>query len=218
MNAIELAKAKTAAIEAQKKLDAGKAEGAKKAEPDKVAVLGRIFFARLAHSKFIFSDNVEVIFAFGRLEVSPKTFPGTFQRPTGHGQQPHPDNGRPKWQVYMEELNAIVPPQGTNPNIFTQDTWEKLEELPVPDQNAVDEVTLAQAENQITRTGNIKVEQQTGAVAIGGAPVSANVSSIDQELLNAARKAGATPVGNTDVITRIDPDKLPPTGAASSVG
>lgn len=219
--AIEL-KAKAAlAIAAQNKLNAAKALAAQvavsSASPNTpIGPQPRIFFARIPHSKFIFSDNVEAIFAFGKLEVSPKTFPGIFNCPTGHGQKENPNNGKLKWLVYLAELNAIVPPNGQNPNIFTEDTWGQLEELPNPEINAVDEISLTQAENSIAAAGNTRVEQQSGPITIGGLPSNVGTSSLDADLLKSAQNGGATVLGNTNQITKIDPTSLDGGMAAQS--
>lgn len=218
MNAIELARAKNAAIMQQQELDKRKTQEAILAKPNEEQ--GRTFYARIAHSKFIFSDGVEVIFAFGRLDVNAKTFPGKFNRPTGHMQQADEANGTEKWKVYLKELNAIVPPQGNNPNIYTQDTWGEVEQLPAVTElgtiNAVNETELAIADSALSRASTVRVEQQFGQVTIGGAPTSADTSSIDKDLLGAAQRNNATPMGNNQPITKIDPKELQDGNSMSS--
>lgn len=213
----ELAAKAQAAIKQQRENDAKKVAAALEVERANQQVNGRTFYARIPHSKFIFSDNVEAIFAFGRLEVSPKTFTGKYHRPTGPGMIESKDNGRPRWEVYKEELEAIVPPNGTNPNIFTQDTVDGLEELKLPEINAVDETSILTTDAVIARGGNTKVQQQIGEVTIGGMPSNVNTSTLDGELLKASQKSGATPLGNTDVITRLDPAKLENGNSSQSV-
>lgn len=178
-------------------------------------ITSKTFLSRTPHSRFIFSDNTEATFVFGRMIINEENFPGIFNCPTAQNQQENKNNGRPRWKVYMEELEAICPPKGNNPNIYTQEAMP--EELPKPAVNAVDETSLAVAEASIMNTQKVNIEQQTNAPTTSplGSP---DASTIDRELLAAAQNSGASPLGNSGgPITPVDIDKINTGNMADSV-
>jgi hypothetical protein len=135
------------------------------------------YYSRVPGSAFIFADGTRVIFAHGFLDVSPNIFPGEFRNMSF---KDHPDNGRPRYEAYCEELDRLVG-EG-NPLIFTQETVQKLQELPKPTQNAQAEAEIArqdQALRSIARVGGGAVE--TGELNKPGV-VNPNESTVDTDL------------------------------------
>ena len=130
------------------------------------------YFARVAHSRFVFHDGTDVVFAFGHADIS------------------NP--------VHQAELDAICPPLGNNPNIFTQESIKALETLPQVSQNAKSEVEIATADAAL-RGSKTKISQETGPVILSG-PSSVDSSTLDPELLHAATNANATPIGSSVIV------------------
>jgi hypothetical protein len=164
----------------------------------------KVYFAKIAHSKFIFSDGNTTQFYFGKLVVSPSTFPGVYNAPQSFNQAPNPNNGRLKYLVYQEELDAICPPHGNNPMIFKQETLP--ENMPVISQNAVSELELSIA-NQALNGVTTKVQQEVGQVTNAGAPSNPDVSTLDPDILKAAQAANNSVLGSVE-IKPIDPAVL----------
>jgi hypothetical protein len=150
------------------------------------------YFSKISGSRFIFSDGTEAFFHFGRLVINAKNFPGIYKAP--HKEHPQTvDSGRPKWQVYQDELDAVL---GVNPNIFTEaslQTLEKVEEK-VP-QNAATEAEVAAGEAALTGAGTVKVSQEIGAAGSNGQPTNVNESTIDAKLAKAQQNASVVGPG-----------------------
>lgn len=149
------------------------------------------YFSKINGSRYVFSDGTEATFAYGRLDVNAKAFPGTYK--AGHKEHPSTvDNGRPKWHVYQDELDAIL---GSNPIIFTQESLQSLVDQNEPVvQNASTEAEVAKTEANLATAGATKTSQEmgTGTVSV---PSEADVSksTLDPTLLRAA--AGGAVVG-----------------------
>lgn len=118
------------------------------------------YFCRIAGHRFIFEDGTEAIFAYGRLDIGPKTCPGT-------------------WRQYQKELNAILGKQTT---IFLPDAPPLV--APEVIQNAKSELEIAEGEKQLL-TGNVRVNQEMGAHVTTGAPTDVNQSTVDPSLQKA---------------------------------
>lgn len=184
---------------AQQRLIANKAKQAEQTQgnegfeqeklPEKKSVTKR-FFARIPNSKFIFEDGTELIFYFGKADIS---------------------NAQ-----HIRELEAICPPKSTNPNIYTQDAPilpVKLAGSKVdPNRNAISEAERVRTE--LSMAGS-KVSQETGPIVIGGIN-SGEGSTIDQELMSAASNAGQTPLGGNAIITEIALDQVDTANMAGS--
>jgi hypothetical protein len=136
------------------------------------------YYARVPDSRFVFSDTQEAIFLHGFVDINERTAPGKFQGLT----KEDPNNGRPKYKVYQEELDAIL---GRNPMIFIQDKLpEKLPEVP---QNAKSEAAIAAEDSALLKVAGIDkvvVQQQVGPAG-SGAPTDVNMSTADPELSKA---------------------------------
>ena len=133
------------------------------------------YYAKVPDSRFVFSDMQEAIFLHGFVDINERTAPGKFQGLSAD----NPNNGRPKYQVYQEELDAIL---GKNPMIFIQ---TKLpEKVPEVAQNAKSEAAIAAEDAALVKVAgadHIQVQQQIGPVG-GGAPSDPNASTADPAL------------------------------------
>ena len=164
----------------------------------------KLYFAKIPHSRFIFSDGNSVQFHFGKLLVSPVAFPGIYSAPQSFNQAPNPNNGKLKYKVYQEELDAICPPNGNNPMIFKQETLP--ENMPEVSQNAVSEVELAVV-NQALNSALTRVQQEVGQVINAGVPSNPDASTLDPDILRAAQAANNSVLGGIE-IKPIDPSSL----------
>lgn len=215
MNAIELARARA---DAERNKREQQAKGPQKldssqATPGKLVESGKekhnptkVYFSRAPHSRFIFSDCTDLIFAFGRAEVGPKTHHGTFSHPTVAD---HKDNGKELYLVYQRELDAILGRQG---NIYTQESIAP--EDPKPPVPGATEAEVAEAERKLIGV-NGRTEQEVGPITVGaGLPTDPNASSLDLDLQRAMmdKNSGGGQAGG---ITQIQDSGNP--GAASSV-
>jgi len=141
------------------------------------------YYSKIAGSRFCFSDGQDVVFAFGFADVSEKSASGKFQGTT----KDDPNNGRLRYVVYQEELDAIL---GRNPLIFVQ---EKLpENMPEVKQNAESEAAIREKEAALVRAagGNVRTQQEIN-VAGDGQPTDPNASTADPILRQAFANDGA---------------------------
>lgn len=113
------------------------------------------YFAKVASSRFIFSDGVEVFFHYGRLDIGPETYPNM-------------------WIAYQRELDAIL---GKNPMIFV--TNDQLAADPIVAQNAKTEAEIAAVDATM---GGAKINQEMGTFSGSGTPTDPNASTIDPKL------------------------------------
>lgn len=103
------------------------------------------YYAKVPGAGYIFTDGVKAIFAHGFLDVNEKTFPGEYVFPNPQLDPKGAKNtGRPAWQVYREELDALV--EKGNPLIFTQETIGRSEPIP---SFAADAAKAAKSEAEI---------------------------------------------------------------------
>lgn len=136
------------------------------------------FLSKIPGSTYTFTDGHKVIFAHGFLDVNPENFPGVFNFSNPISHDKHPMNGKPKWEVYAEELNDLV--INRNPLIFTQETYKLSEPLPKieADKNAHSEASVASAEtnlrNAAGKNGVTTGDANNGAVVTGGGDVNQN--------------------------------------------
>lgn len=217
MNAQQIAQQRVAELKAKQAAQATKTLVTENKESAKfdgrsTKSANQVYFARTPHSKFIFSDGTEAIFHFGRLQVGPDTYPGDYNRPPGYGQQESKNNGRLKYLVYQEELDAICPPQGNNPMIFKQNNLGP-EDFSLPD-------NLNPAKNAATEDARMDMAgtRVTGEVNNGTSGQNMN-STIDPDLMRAAQNQNSSVVGNTtQVIQPIAEADLSQLNTSSSVG
>lgn len=140
------------------------------------------FYSKIAGARYIFPDGTSVIFAYGFLDVTEKTFPGVVVSP--NPQFKLKDEGRPRYLAYQEELERLAT-EG-NPLIFTQNTVKNLqtvgEEYKVESaKKAKSEVEIA-AHDQAMRQAGV-AGRETGDVnkgSLGGG--DPNSSTIDPAL------------------------------------
>jgi len=142
------------------------------------------YYSKVAGSRFCFSDGQDVIFAFGFTDINEKSAPGKFQGTT----QEDPNNGRLRYQVYQEELDAIL---GRNPLIFVQDKLP--EKVPEVQQNALSEADLRAKDTALARAvgNNLVAQQEIGVSGGDGQPTDPNASTADIALRNAFANEGA---------------------------
>lgn len=162
---------------------------------------GKRFFAKIPGSRFVFSDGEEAVFAHGFCDLNELTVQGEYSVPNENQNCIH--NGKPRLQVYLMELNAIL---GKNPNIFVPEKLpEKMElngKIPVttksgrvydtpanPGANASTEIEIQQAEAATRAAGTVRVQQQTD-VPGSGMPSPVEQSTVDVDLQ--AAMLGAT--------------------------
>lgn len=146
---------------------------------------GKRFFSKIAGAAYVFGDGNKVVFAHGFLDVTPQTFPGTFQNPNPSVVDRR--NGKSKFEVYLAELTELV--SEGNPLIYTQETVKTSEPIPRldADKNARSEMEISTQDRALMNAsgGNVKV---TGDVNVGtgvaGAPTDVNSSTVDQRLQN----------------------------------
>jgi hypothetical protein len=179
-----------AAQRAQQGNTAQQNQAQKPQQAEEIAVVQgeKTYYARVANSKFIFSDGQEAYFAHGKLVISEKTAPGIYRcenKNSSHWDK----NGQLKWKVYQSELDEIL---GRNPNIYVPDDLS-LEDLPKPAQNAKSESEIAAGERQMNNAGNqVRVSQEMGQANNGnGLPSDVAIGSVDMQLVEAARLSGA---------------------------
>lgn len=143
--------------------------------PQKPVNKNKTYYAKLHYSRFIFEDGTELYF-----------------QPAGNVIGP---GSHPNWKQYQKELDAII---GKNPNIYTIDS--KLEPTPItarndPKINAKSTMEIALADRNLAGTTQ-RVRQQTGPIMVNSDPTSADASSLDMSLINAAKASGSTVMGN----------------------
>lgn len=134
------------------------------------------FFSRVPGSTYVFGDGTRVIFAHGYLDLSEELFPGTFHN---LAYKDHPDNGKPRYKAYKEELDRLV--KEGNPLIFTQETVSNLQELPRPEIQARSEAEIARQDQNLRRIA----QTSGGAVETGERNVGdfdPNKSTVDTDL------------------------------------
>lgn len=163
-----------------------------------------VYYSRTSGGRFIFSDNQEVYFMDGRLYINAEIFPGEFNCAVAPNLPPHPSNGKPRWEVYKNELDAICPPRGNNPNIFRQG------ELPLQDMSPIGKVDSrgrpmdpranASAESQVildaARTAGRNTRTTGDATLPGtGLPTNVEQTTIDPELQRAMFEANNRALG-----------------------
>jgi hypothetical protein len=148
------------------------------------------FFSKVAGAKYIFADGHEIQFRHGHYDFDPEQHVGTVNIPAMNGQL-HQAHGRPKAEVYFEELQYLV--TSGNPLIFDQDHLGGVSApLPAeidPSKNAHSEASIARVDAALA---NVKGRVTGEANAAGnGAPTDVNQSTIDPALQRAVFK----PVG-----------------------
>lgn len=158
------------------------------------------FYAKIAGSRFIFSDGTEAVFGHGFIDINEQTCPGEYEVSVDN--QNSRKNGRKKVDVYQQELIEIL---GKNPNIYVPEKLpEKMEVKGTkvdPAANAFTEVELAQKEREVelAAKGNVRVEQQVGNAGVGAGIAShPDVSTVDPEIaaeMLASRQAPHEVVG-----------------------
>lgn len=119
------------------------------------------YFNKIPSSRFIFSDNVEVFFHYGRLEIGPDNvdYPSM----------------KTMWRAYQKELDAIL---GSNPSIFVVNN--QIEKMPDVKQNALSEAEVAAQDATLKLGSVIKTQQEIGTNAnTTGAPSNVNESTVD---------------------------------------
>lgn len=164
------------------------------------------YLSTINFSRYVFSDGTEAHFPHNRLDVNEAMFPGRYI-----GAKDNPQNGRPRWQVYQDELDAIL---GHNPIIFVEKTLGSIAaENPIPPQNAATEAQVAAdllAAKALGSSG--RTQQEVGAVGPGsGLPTDVNASTVDPAI--AAAMLNSNIAGS--VAARVAAAKN--AGAASSV-
>lgn len=138
------------------------------------------FFCRVPNSTFIFSDGTVAVFNHGFVDISEKSAPGRFLVPPSAATAFN--NGRPKHEVYQEEIEAII---GRNTNIFIQDAPPQ-DNPPVP-QNARGESEVLAAEAAAARL-RTTTSQETGPINVTG-PSDVNANTMDPDLQRAMFEA-----------------------------
>lgn len=148
------------------------------------------YFCKIAGHRFIFEDGQEAFFNYGRLDVGPKSHPGT-------------------WRQYQKELNAILGKQTT---IFVPEVPPEV--APVVSQNAKSEAEIADAEQKLLAGAgaNARIQQEIGTTGTSGAPTDVNQSTVDPALR--AMMLGTLPLtdGNAEALAAANN-----MGAASSI-
>jgi hypothetical protein len=133
------------------------------------------YFSRVPGSNFTFPDGVQIHFLHGRFDFHPKDFPGNFIS----NNKEHPNNGKPRAEVYFDELEYLV--KNNNPLVFEQGKLPDGLELPDglnPAKNAQSESAIMQADAALAGKGKVHGELNVGT----GQPTDVNSSSVDREL------------------------------------
>lgn len=144
-------------------------------------VKAKRFFSKVAGSQYIMPDGFAVVFAHGHYDFDPAKHSGTVNIPAMNGQS-HAMHGKPKAQVYFEELEHLV--TSNNPLVFDQEHLTGVAAtLPAeldPTKNAHSEADVARAESALARTpGRVTGEPNNGS---NGSPSDVNASTIDPKL------------------------------------
>lgn len=142
------------------------------------------YFAKVASSRFIFSDGVEVFFHWGRLDVGPdnKSYPTM----------------KDMWPAYQRELDAIL---GNNPMIFVNN--DQIIADPKVEQNAKTDGEVANLESSLG--ANVKIKQEIGTTIGSGMPSDVNQSTVDPRIRQAMMGGGAiTTEGATELADKLN--------------
>lgn len=141
------------------------------------------FFSKVPGSQFIMPDGFAVVFAHGHFDFDPSKYVGTVNIPAMNGQV-HVAHGKPKAQIYWEELEGLV--NSNNPLVFDQDHLTGVAAVLPPELdpklNAHSEAEIARAESALSRIpGRITGEVNNPGPG-AGAPTDVNASTVDPKL------------------------------------
>lgn len=141
------------------------------------------FFSKVAGSQFIMPDGFAIVFAHGHFDFDPEKYTGTVNIPAMNGQV-HAAHGKPKSQIYWEELEHLV--NNNNPLVFDQEHLTGVSEpLPAeldPKRNAHSEAEVARAESALSRVPGHLTGEANIAGPGAGVPSDVNQSTIDPKL------------------------------------
>lgn len=133
------------------------------------------YFSKVPGSVYTFPDGVQVQFLHGKFDFDPKDFPGLFVS----NNEKHPLNGKPRAQVYFDELEYLV--KNNNPLVFEQGKLPDGLTLPAgldPAKNAQSEASIQRTDAALAGRG-----KETGDLNAGSTATSdVNASTLDREL------------------------------------
>jgi len=154
------------------------------------------YFSKIAGSKVIMPDGKELMFFHGFHDLKEEDYVGLicFINPVqGHPEDPR--NGKPAYQVYKAELDALI--KAGNPLLYVQGS--QPETLPKPrdslgregvDRNAMSEAEIAQASAAERAVGGrVTGDQNQGTTGIA----DPNASTVDPSLREALLKPAVGP-------------------------
>lgn len=134
------------------------------------------YYSKVAGSKFIFPDGETVFFNHGFFDFDPANYPGPILLTAVNGQAPDKRDGRPKAEVYKEELDAIIK---SNPLFYVQGGQPEALPRVGADANAKSEAEISQAEGILKNSGaQVRV---TGDIN-SGSRLDVNESTVDPAL------------------------------------
>lgn len=155
------------------------------------------YFSKVAGSKFIMPDGKELFFMHGFHDLKEADYRGQkFQGNTMQGHEPDRRNGTSTFEVYKQELDALI--KAGNPLLYIQGSQPE----PLPsvgaDANAHTEGDVAKAESLLKNV----THREMGEVNRGPNQTDVNTSTVDPNLqrqllaespaVAAARAAAAT--------------------------
>lgn len=152
------------------------------------------YYSKIAGSRFIFGNGQEITFFFGRADIGPD-MPGgmdIYQHTNPDGK--HAVNGLQCWQVYQQELNAIL---GKQTNIYLPEVMPI--DAPNVSQNAKSEAEIAAGEAALKAGSAVKTQQEMGAFQGTGAPTDVNQSTVDPAI-RAAMMGNAVDSTNAEAL------------------
>jgi hypothetical protein len=150
-------------------------------EVKEVEQIAKTFYAKIAHSRFVHEDGTETVFHFGKAIVT------------------NP--------AHIKELEAILPPNGNNPNIFLPDYIPPAP--PKPAQNAVAEGELKVADAALLGKAVVSGELNEGV------PGDQTGTMINESTIDANLVAAMNGISNAAQVIAVSGDKTLP-GAAGS--
>lgn len=152
--------------------------------PQTFSVPKQRYFSKVAGSKFIFPDGEVIFFQHGFFEFDPANYPGPIIIMAVNGQAADKRDGRPKAEVYYEELETLAK---SNPLIYKQ--GGQPEATPKPrdskgregvDRNAASENELAMQDAQMRNaaSGGVRITGDENK----GSTLNVTDSTVDEDL------------------------------------
>jgi hypothetical protein len=150
------------------------------------------YFSKVPGAKFIFPDGFEIQFLHGHYDFDSEQHVGTVNIPAMNAQL-HQAHGRPKADVYFEELEHLV--KSGNPLIYDPEHLTGVAQVLPPEldptKNAHSEASIARVDASLANVkGRVLGELNPAGT---GAPSDVNASTVDANLQKQVFKPAVGP-------------------------